>query len=648
MRYPFLLALTLISAVGARAERLPVEDFSHERAYSGMALSPDGKTIVYSETIHGDNRLFFRDIATGKKLGIELEGSDAAWGQTSEFFWVNNRRLMFKAHGRWAAIDRDGTHASYSLPGGTPVYLFRDEAEGIVLVNSYDLAIGNGMSRVSFYFPERPYIKRVNPRLVTSMREVENPGNVVAWGINPKGLTTVAVEIKGTQYRAVFRTTEEASWETLKGLDWTDPQVRPLGFSADGGTLYLTRITPAGTWGVYPYDLANRKLGELLLGNERYDIIPGHSPAYAGDLLLQTPLFAPKERELLGFRYLTEYPRTFWMDPTLARVQAALDQALPQKINTIVSLSDDRQHFMVLSWTASDPGTYYHFDLGAQKLEKFVAAMPWIDPAKMADVSPVRFKARDGLMLNGYLTFPKGREPKHLPLVVLTHASPWTRDAWAFDATAQFLANRGYAVLQVNSRGSSGYGEPFRNLAQKKVGREVQLDLADGARWAVRQNLADPARVGILGFGALGGYSALMGLALEPDLYCCGIASAPYTDLVKVIDKTEMDPDAYNYSAEWIGDPATELANLRAISPLNLADHIKAPVLLIHDSEDDDWSFNQTKAMAAALKKAGRDVQFNTKYSDRQYGFERHAKWLTEIEEFLAKHMPADAAPTAK
>ncbi len=159
--------------------------------------------------------------------------------------------------------------------------------------------------------------------------------------------------------------------------------------------------------------------------------------------------------------------------------------------------------------------------------------------------------------------------------------------------------------------------------------------------------MSDPARVGILGMGSLGGYSALMGLVVEPDLYCCGLAMQPYTDLVKVIDKSDMDPDVFAYASEWIGDPATDSGLLRETSPLYRAGDIKAAVFLGHDSDDDDWSFNQTKAMSAALKKAGRDVVFKTNYHDRRFGFERHAKLLTDIEEFLASHMPAEA-PAAK
>lgn len=643
MRYPLLLALTLGLVSTAQAERLPVEDFAHEEAFNGMVLSPDGKTVAYDETIKGDHRLFMLDLDTRKKLGVDFEGSNAAWAHNTEFFWANNQRLVFRGHRSYAAIDRDGTHASYQLPGANVLHLFRDEEVGMMLASGYELAVGNGMRFVTYYVPERPFILKVNPRVPSAvMKVVDNPGNVVAWGINPRGEVTVAVEIRGTQYRALYRPTEKATWETLSGMDWSDPQVRPLAFSADGKTLYVTRVTPAGTWGVYPYDLNKRLLGEPILAHEKYDIIPGFGMAAANGYWQQVMVTSPKEKEVLGIRYMTEYPKVLWLNPDMAELQAALNQAIPQKINTIISMSDDRQKFIVYSWTASDPGTFYLFDRQAGRLEKLMERMPWIDPAKMAEVKPVRFKSRDGLMLTGYLTVPRGKEMKNLPLVVLVRDNMWSRAVWEFDRQAQFLANRGYAVLQMNHRGVSGFGEKFRYAGYKKLAAEMQFDMADGARWAIQQKIADPKRIGILGIQSTGGAVALMGLAVEPDLYCCGMASAPFTDWIKVIDKRDMDDDMYAYFSERVGNPKTELEAVRAMSPLYQADKIKAPVMIMHNKKDDDWAYNQSKAMAAALKKAGREVELINEFEEDRYGYQRHAKWLTDMETFLAKHMPAD------
>lgn len=642
MKSLFLASLTIGLLLVARAERIPVEDFAHEEAFNGMVLSPDGKIVAYDETIKGNHRLFMLDLDTRKKLGIDLEGSNVAWAHNSEFFWVNNRRLMFRAHGSYAAIDRDGKNASYYLPGANALHLFRDEEAGMILATGYEVAVGNGMRFVSYYVPERPYIMKVNPRFETRMRVVDNPGNVVAWGVNPQGEATVAVEIRGTQYRAVYRVSEKASWETLPGMDWTDPQVRPQGFSKDGKTLYVSRVTPAGTWGIYPYDLNKKTLGEPILANEKFDIIPGYGRAAANGYWQQLMVYAEKEKELLGIRYMTEYPKMLWLDPAMAELQAALNQALPKKINTITSMSDDRQRFIVYSWTASDPGAFYLFDRQAGRLEKLMARMPWIDPEKMAEVKPVRFKARDGIMLNGYLTVPQGKEMKNLPLVVLVDDNVWGRAVWQFDRQAQFLANRGYAVLRISQRGVSGYGENLRLSGYKKLAAEMQFDLADGARWAIQQKIADPKRVGILGIGSTGGAIALMGLVAEPEVYCCGMASAPFTDWVKVIDKRDMDDDMYAYFTERVGNPKTDPDAVRALSPLYQADKIKAPVMIMHNKNDIDWAYNQSKALAAALKKAGREVELINEFEDDRYGYQRYAKWLTDLETFLAKHMPAD------
>ena len=639
----YALALLLAATATVRgADYLPVEDFAHEEAYFGPTLSPDGQMIVYDESIKGDQRLFLRDLDSGKKIGIELEGSNVAWSHYSEFYWVKNRRVLFYAHRRYAAIDRDGTHAIYSLPGAGVMHLFRDEKDGMILVSGYDIRVGTGLRQVTAYRPQRPFIRKVNPRTGNSAYMEENPGNIRAWGIDAEGNVKVAVEIKGTQYRATYRAHEKAAWETLPGMDWTDPQVRPVGFSADGKTLYVTRVTPEGTWGVYPYDLAQRRFGEVLISHAKYDIIPGYNPVVAGAKIHQAPIYSPKERELLGFRYFTEFPRTFWISPEMDQVQKQVDEALPEKINTIGSMSDDRQRLIIFSWTASDPGKYYLFDRHTGQMEKIMAARPWIKTDDMAEMQPIRFKARDGLTLNGYMIYPRDREQTDLPLVVVVNRDLFTRQAWEFDATAQFLANRGYAVLFVNTRGVTGYGQEFFECGLRKLGDEIPRDLADGARWAIEKGIADPNRVAILGVGDLAGAVALTSLGVEPDLYRCGMASAPFTDWLKVIDKGELDPDGYAFLAEWIGDPTTDAERLRASSPLNLVPKIKASVLLMHDKKDLDWYYNQTKAMHAALKKAGRTTELINVFDDEKYGYQRHAKLLGGIEDFLSRNM----APT--
>ncbi len=638
MRYPTSLVLVMGLALVARAERLPVENFAHEPVHNGVILSPDGKMVAYDEIVQADQHLFLRDLEREKKISIEMVAADATWEHASEFFWTNNRRIVFRTGGGYCAVDRDGTHAQYFLEGSDLLYLYRDEAVGMMLTLAYE----HTPSPVGWRQLWRPYILKVNPRFNTAMREVDNPGNVVAWSVNPQGEVTVAVENRRTQYRVIYRSSEKMPWRPLPGLDWDDPGARPLGFSADGHTLYLTRATPAGTWGIYPYDLNAKSLGEPLLTHPKYDIIPGFETATANDVRQQTMIFSPKEKEPLGIRYLTEYPKVLWLNPELAQVQAGLNEVLPGKINTITSFSDDRQRFIVYSWTASDPGAYYLYDRQQGRLEKLMARRPWIDPAQMAEVKPVKFKSRDGTMINGYLTFPPGRETKQMPLVVLVRSNAWARAVWEFDNEAQFLANRGYLVLQVSQRGVDGYGEGFRRGGYQKLAAEMQFDVADGVRWTIQQQMVDAKRVGIIGSNDMGGTLALLGLIAEPELYCCGLAVEPKVDLLRVLDRRKTnDDESYQY-AERIGDSLADPEAVRAMSPLYQADKIKAAVMIMYKKDFADRDYNNVKQLVAVLQKAGREVEFLTKFDQDRYGYQRRAKGLNDMETFLAKHMPAD------
>jgi dipeptidyl aminopeptidase/acylaminoacyl peptidase len=654
------MLVALVLATTVQGEPLAAEDFSHESAFKDLILSPDGEVLAYGETIKGEHRIYLLDLATKKKLGLELLGLDKAMVQSSSFFWANNHRFIYSVPrtGTYTAIDRDGRNGRSNIRGGRLLHRFLDEKAGRVLMTGKEIATGEGMGRnVSYFYPDRPFVQEITPNTVSGMsqgmdadtapdpvtRVVENPGSVVDWVVTSGGQVKAAKEIKGTKYRTLYRADDQAGWGPLPGLDWNDPQAYPLGFSADSGTLYVGRITPDGTWGVYPYDLRQHSLGEPVIAHKKYDIVHPAYTAQTNGVSLQGLIYSPKERAMLGVRYMTEYPRVLWLDPGLAEVQVALDRVLPKKVNSITSMSDDLQRLIVLSWSAQDPGTYYLFDRRTQKLEKLMARMPWIDATTMAETSAIRFRARDGALINGYFTLPPGKGRVNSPLVVMPHAAIWGRHVWGFDPFVQFLASRGYAVLEVNHRGSVGYGEPFRAAADKRTAQLAVADCADGVRWAIAQKLADPARVGIVGQGKLAGCYALLSLATEAGSYCCGVDGGGFTDWSRSIDKSRIMPDEYVALVEKFGDPANsaEALWLQEISPLNQAAKIKAPVLVTHDKLDDNWTYNQSKDMVAALKQAGGKVEFLNKYDER-YGYLTLAKYMNDTLAFLQRHMPAD------
>jgi dipeptidyl aminopeptidase/acylaminoacyl peptidase len=281
-------------------------------------------------------------------------------------------------------------------------------------------------------------------------------------------------------------------------------------------------------------------------------------------------------------------------------------------------------------------------DLEKKSIKPITQCMPWIDPAQMGQTLSVKYKARDGLLIHGFLTVPLGHDAKNLPMVVMPHGGPWVRDVWGFDPVVQLLASRGYAVLQMNYRGSPGYGEELFKQATRQIGKQIQDDIEDGTRWAIEAGVADPKRIAIFG-GSYGGYSALFALGHNPELYRCGISLAGVTDWYAMYHSSDV-AEYKNASRHWreeIGDPDTDRDFLKAISPVNFADKITAPVLIIQGKEDRRVPPDQARRMISALEKVGRKPE-SLFLSDvaHNLGHERHRIQIyNAIVKFLEKNL---------
>jgi len=629
--------------------------------FTGMTLAPDGKTVAYVQTVKGQQQILMRDLDTDKVMGIEIPTTGRPWvTQETKLDWLNSRRLLFSLYpGGFSAMDKDGKRyegltgrdrtairrgAHFDAPYA--MHNFYDEKDGTVLLFEYDVAYAiDGIGANLWHERGYPHVLKVNSRTGVIERVLQNPGDVAFWVADSQGVVRVGVEVKKGIARLIYRESESSPWKPLPGADFSDPPVRPLAFSGDNQILYVIKYTPDRHWGVYPFDFRTMEYGDVLIAHDIYDVIPGEWRSYANGILQQDLIFAPGPGgRLLGVRYAAEYPRVLWFDEDMTRHQAAINAALPGKANTILSMSTDLSRMLVLSWASNDPGTYYLYEAEGPKLSKLLDRMPWVNPDKMAETVAIKFKARDGLQIRGYLTFPKGREQKKLPMVVMPHGGPRTRDVWGYDSYVQFLANRGYAVLQVDYRGSAGYGNVFLKKGQRKVGTDTQNDITDGARWAIARGFADPQRVAIMG-ASFGGYSAMMGVATEPDLYRCAINIAGVSDWIELIkENTQVFPRSYGPVVNMIGDPVKDAAELKAISPRYLARNIKVPVLVIHGRDDPVVPYRQAKLMADALKEAGCTFEFMSKYNET-HGLDNYKnviEALGRVDAFLSKYMPAN------
>ncbi|HEY5658179.1 MAG TPA: S9 family peptidase, partial [Myxococcota bacterium] len=402
----------------------------------------------------------------------------------------------------------------------------------------------------------------------------------------------------------------------------------------DPEKIYVFSDNETGRAALYAYDVASGQLGPMIFGHERFDL---------GGLV-----FSKQDGRLLWIDYEAERPERHFVDEQARAEQAAIDRALPDTINEFLVtdrgfIRSDREDNVRLIYASSDvrPPTYYLYDRARKKLELLVAAYPEVDADALAPMQPVRFRARDGLEIHGYLTVPKGVEPRKLPTIVLPHGGPTSRDVWGYDPEVQFLARRGFAVFQLNFRGSSGYGSRHTRLGYRKWGLAMQDDVTDGARWLVDQGISDPERMGIYG-ASYGGYTALMGLVKTPEIFRAGASLAGVTDLPMLLE----DFNWYRigeFNVPTIGSAWSDRKELDALSPLHNVERIQGPVLIAHGSEDPIVHLRHATMMASTLEKAGKEVELYI-YEGEVHGFidsRNQMDFYEKLAAFFEKHLAA-------
>ena len=631
-RIPALGAAVLALCVCVRgADLIPIEDFARRPLFSQMQLSPDGEYLGFVREIDGVGQMFFSDLRTMKATGLNLGEERDLHGHrnVSGFDWIGPTRVVVRTMfsdgyaGGWFATDRDlsagkhlGNEGSFRLT--RIVHRFYNDRDILALTPRTDLG------RERFPFPD---VVKLNTRMAAGSTVVRNPGNVIHWLADRKGRVRAGVARKDDTLSILYREDEKSKWRTTASFH-KDTSVRPLAFAENEAHLYVAALSPNKRMALYRYDPAKDQLGELLWDDAEYDLGGAITGIETG--------------RLFGVSYFAADPRVKWLNARSEEIQATIDAALPGVVNTFVNMAHDEKRFLFRSSSDRQPAIYYVFDVEKQELREVGKSRPWIKPETMAEMYPISFAARDGLKIRGYLTVPPNQPRRDLPVVVMPHGRAWERDVWGFDPMIHMLANRGYAVLQINYRGSQGFGLEFERSGRREIGGKVQEDIEDGVRWAIAKKVADPARIAIFGH-SFGGYSTLFALGQSPDLYCCGILFAgivDWFDMFKELDELEYE-FARRHWVEVIGDPEDDEQRLKEISPITFADRIAAPVLIIQGKGDRIVPARQSRKMIAALERAGRKPE--TLFFEREGHDIRHEKerieYFKAVEAFLAKHM---------
>jgi len=351
--------------------------------------------------------------------------------------------------------------------------------------------------------------------------------------------------------------------------------------------------------------------------------------------------YSKKRKVLTEINYTTWKPERKFLDKETENIYKKLEAKLPKYEVYITFNNKNEDAFTVRTMSDRTLGSYYLYEKNTDKLTKLADRNPWLNENDLAEVKPILYKSRDGLTIHGYLTLPKGKAPKNLPVVVNPHGGPWARDIWGFNSEVQFLANRGYAVLQMNFRGSTGYGRKFWEISFKQWGKTMQDDVSDGVKWLIAQGIADPKRIAIYG-GSYGGYATLAGLAFSPDLYACGVDYVGVSNLFTFMKSIPPYWKPYlDMFYEMVGDTKKDSVLMASASPVYHVDKIKAPLFVAQGAKDPRVNIDESNQIVEALKKRGIDVPYMVK-DNEGHGFaneENRFDFYEAMETFLAKHL---------
>ncbi len=353
--------------------------------------------------------------------------------------------------------------------------------------------------------------------------------------------------------------------------------------------------------------------------------------------------FSDLRREIIYTSYEDDRNRLYWKDKDFEADYKRISEQLPGVEPYFARTTADERFWIIGSYSDVDPGTTYLFDRVTKKLTFQYRPRPNIPVEHMANMQAIRYPSSDGLEIPAYLTLPKGVEPKNLPLIVMPHGGPWARSGWGFNSYAQFLANRGYAVLDPNFRASTGYGKKFINAGNNEWGRKMQDDITWGIKYLVKQGIADPAKVAIMG-GSYGGYATLAGLAFTPEVYACGVSIVGPSNLITLLNSIPPYWESIRtVFHKRMGDPSTPEgeADLKKMSPLFSADKIKSPLLVVQGANDPRVKQHESDQIVVALRDRGFPVEYIVA-PDEGHGFARpvnNMAMLAAAEKFLARHL---------
>ena len=606
--------------------QIPLEDFFRNSERTGYQLSPDDSYISYMAPYKDRLNVFVRRVDETDEHAIRITNETER--SVAGYMWADNQRLLYMKdtagdeNYQLYGVHRDGSDdRAYTAFNGVRTSLIDDleEQPGVVMI---------GMNKRN---PEvfDPYRLNIETGELTLL--AENPGNIQGWMTDHDGRLRVATAIvDGVNTQILYRDTEDEPFKPVLTTNFRDV-VSFMEFTPDNKEVYAATNLHRDKTILVRMNPATCEELEVLYENERYDIA--------------SISYSRKRKKLLSV-YCTGHkePVRHYFDAEEEQLRQRIKAHFPNQRYGIADTDKAEANYLIYVGGDRTRGSYWHYNALTDEAKKIADLAPWIKSDEMNAMHPVCYTTRDGLQIEAYLTLPDGLTPdtaKQLPVVVNPHGGPWARDCWGYSSEVQFLSNRGYAVFQMNFRGSTGYGRHFLEASYKQWGLKMQDDITDGVKWLIEKGIANPNRIAIYG-GSYGGYATLAGLTFTPDLYACGI---DYVGVSNLFTFMQTIPPYWRPMLEMmyeqVGHPEHDADQLAATSPALHADKIKVPLFVAQGANDPRVNKAESDQMVEALRQRGVVVEYMVK-DNEGHGFhnqENRFDFYRAMERFLKAHL---------
>ena len=603
-----------------KENHIPLEDFFKNSEIANFKLSPNGKYLAYLKPFQKRMNIHVRKVDDSEP---ERRITNQTTRDIADFGWKENETIIFtKDFGgdenfHIFRVSSNGEDERDLTP-------FKDTRVEIIdyLDNISDdyILVGTNQREKSTFDAYRLNIKTGDIQMIA-----KNPGSFISWLTDHKGQLRVAFSTEGTDTSIYYRDVEEEEFQKVMTTDFKN-HCDPVMFDFDDKNIFVLSNLVKDKTAVELFDPKEKKIISTLFSHPEVDV--------------SSLLYSKKRKTLLAAYYTTWKMEYHFFNSDYKNIFQDLQLKIPKKEICLVSRDREENLYIIVSYSDRSAGTYYLYKVNTKNLKKIADIRPWLKENDLVETKPIKYSSRDSLDIHGYLTLPKGKD-KNLPVVIHPHGGPWARDVWGYNPLVQFLASRGYAVFQMNFRGSTGYGKKFWTAGFKQWGKKMQDDVTDGVHYLIKKGIADKDKVAIYG-GSYGGYVVLAGLCFTPDLYACGVDYVGVSNLFTLL--ASIPPywkPLLEQMYEEAGHPEKDKELLKEISPVFHADKIKAPLFVVQGAQDPRVKKAESDQIIQALENRGVEVPYLVKENEG-HGFrneENRIEFYYLMEAFLQKHL---------